>query len=63
MEWASWSDFWSMGGRGFFVWSAYGVTALAVLLEIVGLRRSAAQSRRRLKRMQQWDSSEKEVQS
>jgi heme exporter protein D len=63
MEWASWSDFWSMGGRGFFVWSAYGVTALAVLLEIVGLRRSADQSHRRLKRMQHWDSSEKEAQS
>ncbi len=63
MEWASWSDFWSMGGRGFFVWSAYGVTVLAVLLEILWLRRSGEQSRRRLKRMQQWDASEGEVQS
>ena len=57
MEWASWSDFWSMGGRGFFVWSAYGVTAICVLTEIVWLRRSVQQSRRRLVRMQQWDSS------
>jgi heme exporter protein D len=57
MEWASWSDFWSMGGRGFFVWSAYGVTAICVLAEIVWLRRSVQQSRRRLVRMQQWDSS------
>jgi heme exporter protein D len=60
MEWASWSDFWSMGGRGFFVWSAYGVTAICVLTEIVWLRRSADQSRRRLLRMQQWDSSQEE---
>ena len=55
MEWASWSDFWSMGGRGFFVWSAYGVTALCVLVELAWLRRSAHQSRLRLARMQQWD--------
>jgi heme exporter protein D len=58
MEWASWSEFWSMGGRGFFVWSAYGVTAICVLAEIVWLRRSVRQSRSRLVRMQQWDSSQ-----
>jgi heme exporter protein D len=63
MDWASWSDFWSMGGRGFFVWSAYGVTLIAVLLEIVWLKRSAAQSRSRLVRMQEWDSSEEEAKS
>lgn len=57
MEWASWSDFWDMGGRGFFVWSAYGVTAICVLAEIVWLRRSVQQSRHRLVRLQQWDSS------
>lgn len=57
MEWASWSDFWSMGGRGFFVWSAFGVTAICVLSEILLLRRSVRQSRSRLVRMQQWDSS------
>jgi len=55
MEWASWSEFWNMGGRGFFVWSAFGVTAICVLVEIVWLRRAAGQSRRRLVRMQQWD--------
>jgi heme exporter protein D len=55
MEWASWSEFWSMGGRGFFVWSAFGVTAICVLGEIVWLRRSVSASRRRLVRMQQWD--------
>jgi heme exporter protein D len=60
MEWASWSDFWSMGGRGFFVWSAYGVTAICVLAEIVGLRRSVRQSRSRLLRMQQWESTQEE---
>lgn len=62
MEWASWSDFWYMGGRGFFVWSAFGVTAMCVLIEIVWLRRSVAQSRQRLARMQQWDTSQEETQ-
>jgi heme exporter protein D len=62
MEWASWSDFWSMGGRGFFVWSAFGVTAMSVLIELVWLRRSVAQSRQRLARMQQWDTSQEETQ-
>lgn len=63
MEWASWSDFWSMGGRGFFVWSAFGVTAICVLIETLGLRRSVDQSRQRLVRMQLWDSSQEESQS
>jgi heme exporter protein D len=62
MEWASWSDFWNMGGRGFFVWSAFGVTAMCVLIEIVWLRRSVVQSRQRLARMQQWDTLQEETQ-
>jgi heme exporter protein D len=40
-------DFLAMGGYGFYVWSAYGVTALAIVLEIVSLRarsRAAARS-------------------
>ncbi len=55
MEWASWSEFWSMGGRGFFVWSAFGVTAFCVAAELVALRRAARTSRRRLERLQRWD--------
>lgn len=55
MEWASWSDFWSMGGYGFYVWGSYGVTALCILVEVWYLKRSAGQARRRLKRMQQWE--------
>jgi len=44
-----------MGGRGFFVWSAFGVTAACVLAEALLLRRSARLSRRRLARLQRWD--------
>lgn len=56
MEWASWSDFWRMGGYGFYVWGSFGATALAILIEIIFLKRSGADTRRRLKRMQQWES-------
>ena len=42
MMWASWSDFWAMGGYGLYVWGSYGVVALALLLEV----RSAAQRQR-----------------
>ena len=32
------SDFLAMGGYGFYVWGAYGVTALAIVAELVALR-------------------------
>ncbi len=35
MQWASWSDFWAMGGYGFFVWGSYGVTAVLMIAEVV----------------------------
>jgi heme exporter protein D len=38
MIWESWSAFWSMGGRGFFVWGSYGALALAVIVELIALR-------------------------
>lgn len=40
MIWNSWSDFWSMGGRGYFVWMSVGVTFLVLLLEIIISRRN-----------------------
>jgi len=40
------SEFFAMGGYGFYVWGAYGVAALAVAIEIVALqaRRRAAEA-------------------
>ena len=35
MHWASWQDFWAMGGSGPFVWGAYGVAALALLVAVL----------------------------
>ncbi len=32
------SDFLAMGGYGFYVWGAYGVTAIVIAIELVSLR-------------------------
>jgi heme exporter protein D len=32
------SAFLAMGGYGFYVWSAYGVAALAIIAELLALR-------------------------
>jgi heme exporter protein D len=55
MQWASLSDFWNMGGYGLYVWGSFGVTAACVLIEVILLRGAAGETRRRLKRMQQWE--------
>ena len=40
------SEFLAMGGYGFYVWGAYGVAALAIMIELLALRarRRAAES-------------------
>jgi heme exporter protein D len=38
MNWASWSDFWTMGGYGLYVWGSYAVTFALIVLEVVMLR-------------------------
>jgi heme exporter protein D len=47
MMWASWSDFWAMGGYGLYVWGSYGVVALVVVVEmrsaVLRQRRAVAQ--------------------
>ena len=32
------SEFFAMGGYGFYVWGAYGVMALAIMVELIALR-------------------------
>ena len=34
----NWADFFSMGGRGFFVWGSFGAFLVAVIIEIVLVR-------------------------
>jgi len=38
-------DWLSMGGYGFYVWSSYGMLALAIVIELFLLRRRRAQAR------------------
>jgi heme exporter protein D len=44
MYWSSMSDFWAMGGQGFFVWMSYGALLAAIVVECLSLklRRSRA---------------------
>ena len=39
MQWNSIGEFFAMGGYGFFVWGSFGVTALALLIEPLLLRK------------------------
>lgn len=55
MQWASWSDFWAMGGYGLYVWGAYLVTFVAIVLEIILLRHGRNDTLRRLRRMRRWE--------
>ncbi len=38
MQWGSWSEFWAMGGYGFYVWGSYVVTAIGLVAEVLILR-------------------------
>jgi heme exporter protein D len=49
MNWESVGQFFSMGGRAWFVWGSYGVTVLAIAIEIGLLR---ARRRRAVEELQ-----------
>lgn len=44
MNWNSWSEFFAMGGYGFYVWGSFGVTFACMVIELAILksRRNAA---------------------
>lgn len=55
MHWESASAFFAMGGHGFWVWMAWGVAVLAIVLELISLRRgrrSALVEIRRIARLE-----------
>jgi heme exporter protein D len=54
MHWASWQDFWAMGGSGPFVWGAYGMVAVALLAEIALVRARARRALERVRRTAGW---------
>ncbi len=55
MDWASWDDFWAMGGYGLYVWGSYGAFLIAILIEIILLRRGQKETLKRLKRLKTWE--------
>lgn len=55
MHWASFGDFWSMGGYGLYVWGSYAVTLALVVAEIVLLVRGRKQTLELLKRMRKFE--------
>jgi heme exporter protein D len=45
MSWGGWSEFWAMGGKGFYVWGAYAVTVAALAVEVILLRRRSREAK------------------
>lgn len=35
MNWASWSEFFAMGGYAFYIWGSYAVTLGLIVVEII----------------------------
>ncbi len=50
MNWGSASEFFAMGGYGFYVWGSFGVTAASLLIETLLARKRLADTRRLLRR-------------
>ena len=38
MQWNNWNEFLAMGGYARYVWPAFGLTALAVVIEVLQVR-------------------------
>ncbi|OIQ99061.1 heme exporter protein D (CcmD) [mine drainage metagenome] len=50
MNWHSPAEFFAMGGYALYVWGSFGVTALALLIEPLLLRKRRSEVLRSLKR-------------
>ena len=50
MNWGSAGEFFAMGGYGLYVWGSFGVTATALLIEVVLVRQLFSAVRRSLRR-------------
>ncbi len=48
MNWASWSDFFAMGGYALYVWGSYAVTACLIAVEIMMLLQRKRKAREQL---------------
>ena len=47
MSWASWGDFFAMGGYALYVWGSYGVTFALLALELALLAQRRRDATRR----------------
>ena len=54
MHWASWQDFWAMGGKGWFVWGAYGLVAFSFAAEILLVQLRWKRARETARRTSTW---------
>ena len=50
MNWHSPAEFFAMGGYAFYVWGSFGVTALALLIEPLLLRKRRSEVLKSLRR-------------
>ena len=50
MQWGSLENFLAMGGYGFYVWGAYGMTVAVLALEVVLLRARRARAKSEIAR-------------
>lgn len=53
--WDNWSDFWTMGKHGVYVWGSYGMAALLAVIEIWQARQARVQLLRDLQQEQMSD--------
>jgi heme exporter protein D len=60
MIWASWSDFFAMGGYGFYVWGSYVLALVFVVGEVWLLRHRGRTLLRRLSLIQRLSAGEKD---
>jgi heme exporter protein D len=56
----NWSEFFSMGGYGLYVWGSYAAAAVVLILNVLAARRHEKNVRRELQQMQRLQGSEKE---
>ncbi len=59
MIWASWADFFAMGGYAFYVWGSYAVTAVLMIAEVILVMRRHSETLARLARMAHTASTER----
>ncbi|MFA7281738.1 MAG: heme exporter protein CcmD [Sterolibacterium sp.] len=59
MQWNSIGEFFAMGGYGFYVWGSFGVTALALLIEPLLLRKRQSDVANSLRRERSADERQK----